>query len=68
MMINDLSLIVVQTVVKLNLITPVLDVLFPIICDFSFDDEEDTEAAGGDAQSPSSCALQVNDSTAWDFY
>jgi len=48
-----------QTIVKLKLIAPVLDILFPIICDFSSDDEEDTEAADVDAQSPSSCALQV---------
>jgi len=57
-MLNPLSF-VLQTVVKLNLIVPVLDVLFPIICDLSADDEEDTEAADVDAQSPSSCALQV---------
>jgi len=51
-------------VVKLNLISPVLDVLFPIICDISSsDDEEDTAEAADDddAQSPSSCALQVTD-------
>ena len=49
----------VQTIVKLNLISPMLVILFPIICDLSSDDEEDSEAAGDGEQSPSSCALQV---------
>jgi len=55
----NLTLIALQTIVKLNLIAPVLDVLFPIICDLSCEDEEDTEAVDVDAQTPSSCAVQV---------
>jgi len=45
--------------VKLNLIAPILDVLFPVICDLSADEEEDTDAVDVDAQKPSSLALQV---------
>lgn len=45
--------------VKLNLIAAILDVLFPIICDLSCDDDEDSEADDDDADNPSSCALQV---------
>ena len=48
---------------RLNLMAPVLDVVFPIICDFSSDNEEDSEAAADDdddTQSPSSTALQVD--------
>jgi len=55
-------------IVKLGLISPVLDTLFPIICDLSCDDEEDSESAAAaaaddddddDALNPSSSALQV---------
>jgi len=46
-------------VVKLNLIAPILDILFPVICDLSCDDDEDAEVDDADAQNPSSCALQV---------
>jgi len=47
-----------QTVVKLKLIVPILDILYPIICDLSSDDE-DTELDDADVQNPSSSALQV---------
>jgi hypothetical protein len=47
-----------QSIAKLNLIEPLLAVLFPIICDAKSDDEEEEEA-DAESQSPSSCACQV---------
>jgi len=47
-----------QTVVKLKLIAPILDILFPVICDLSSDDEA-AELDDADIQNPSSSALQV---------
>ena len=55
----NVSLIGLQTIVKLKLIAPILDILFPIVCDLSSDEEEDADVADADAQNPSSCALQV---------
>jgi hypothetical protein len=51
-------LLCLQSIAKLNLIEPLLAVLFPIICDAKSDDEEDEEAEA-ESQSPSSCACQV---------
>jgi len=47
-----------QSIAKLNLIEPLLAVLFPIICDAKSDDEEE-EDTDAESTSPSACACQV---------